>query len=43
MKIQTVQIGTVALTPNWRKGVGRGRRRLVDAVPEYRPSPRLSL
>jgi hypothetical protein len=43
MKIHAIQIGTVAMTTNWPKGFGHARRRLVDAVPEYRPSPRLSL
>jgi hypothetical protein len=43
MKIHAIQIGTVALTTNWRKGVGHGRRCLVNAVPENRPAPRLSL
>ena len=43
MKIHAIQIGTVALMTNWPEGVGHARRRLVDAVPENRPSPRLSL
>ena len=43
MKIHAIQIGNVALTINWRKGVGHGRRHLVNAVPKNRPVLRLSL
>ncbi|MDF2704250.1 MAG: hypothetical protein K0S10_3196 [Rubrobacteraceae bacterium] len=43
MKIHAIRIGTVALTTKSRKAVGHGRRRPVNAVPEDRPAPRLSL
>jgi hypothetical protein len=43
MKIHAIQIGTVPLRTNWRKGVGRGGRRLVNVAPENRPAPSLSL
>jgi N-acyl homoserine lactone hydrolase len=32
MKIHTIQTGTVALTTNWREGVGKGRRRMLNAL-----------
>jgi N-acyl homoserine lactone hydrolase len=32
MKIHAIQTGTVALTVNWREGVGRGRWRLVRTL-----------
>jgi N-acyl homoserine lactone hydrolase len=32
MKIHAIQTGTVALTTAWREGVGRGRRRLLNAI-----------
>ncbi len=32
MKIHAIQTGTVAITTNWREGVGHGRRRLVNTV-----------
>jgi N-acyl homoserine lactone hydrolase len=32
MNIHAIQTGTVALTTRWREGVGRGRRRLLNAV-----------
>jgi N-acyl homoserine lactone hydrolase len=32
VKIHAIQTGTVALTTAWREGVGRGRRRLVNAI-----------
>jgi N-acyl homoserine lactone hydrolase len=32
VKIHAIQTGTVALTTAWREGVGRGRRRLLNAI-----------
>jgi glyoxylase-like metal-dependent hydrolase (beta-lactamase superfamily II) len=32
MNIHAIQTGTVALTTNWREGVGHGRRRLVNTL-----------
>ena len=32
MKIHAIQTGTVAITTNWREGVGHGRRRLVNTL-----------
>lgn len=32
MNIHAIQTGTVALTTNWREGVGRGRRRLLNTL-----------
>jgi glyoxylase-like metal-dependent hydrolase (beta-lactamase superfamily II) len=32
MKIHAIQTGTVAITSNWREGVGHGRRRLVNTL-----------
>jgi N-acyl homoserine lactone hydrolase len=36
MKIHAIQTGTVALTMNWREGVGRGKRRLVHTLLDRR-------
>jgi N-acyl homoserine lactone hydrolase len=36
MKIHAIQTGTVALTVNWREGVGRGRWRLVRTLLDRR-------
>jgi N-acyl homoserine lactone hydrolase len=36
MKIHAIQTGTVALTINWREGVGRGRRRLLNTLLDRR-------
>jgi hypothetical protein len=32
MKIHAIQTGTVAITTKWRKGIGHGRRRLLNTV-----------
>jgi N-acyl homoserine lactone hydrolase len=32
MKIHAIQTGTVAVTKNWREGVGHGRRRLLHTI-----------
>lgn len=32
MKIHAIQTGAVAITTNWREGVGHGRRRLVNTL-----------
>ena len=32
MKIHAIQTGTVALTTNWREGVGHGKRRLINTL-----------
>jgi N-acyl homoserine lactone hydrolase len=36
MKIHALQTGTVALTTNWREGVGHGRRRLLHTLLDRR-------
>jgi N-acyl homoserine lactone hydrolase len=32
MKIHAIQTGTVAVTKNWREGLGRGKRRLLHTI-----------
>jgi N-acyl homoserine lactone hydrolase len=32
MKIHAIQTGTVAVTKNWREGIGHGRRRLLHTI-----------
>jgi N-acyl homoserine lactone hydrolase len=36
MKIHAIQTGTVAITVNWREGVGHGRRRLLHTILDRR-------
>ena len=36
MKIHAIQTGTVAITANWREGVGHGKRRLLITLLDRR-------